>query len=165
MLRRFMLAAVAVLLAGCAGNPFASFDMAPGTPRDAVIARLGPPQRVFPLPNGERLQYSTQPFGQEAWMVDLDAAGRVLQVRQVLTENNFHRIVPGQWTLADVEREFGPPAQVDRVASWPRPILTYRWKDVVNTDMFYWVYLDGRNVVQRAHPGIDYINDAPPDKG
>jgi hypothetical protein len=84
------------------------------------------------------------------------ADGRVLSARQVLNEGDFHRIVPGQWTGADVEREFGPPARGDRVASWDGPVLTYRWRDVQNADMFYWVYLDPQGIVRRAHPGMEF---------
>ena len=157
-LRTLLLALLAGLLAACAVNPFAAFAIAPGTPRDAVLARMGPPQRVVRLPAGERLQYSMQPVGQYAWMVDLDAAGKVVQARQVLTQADFNRIVPGTWTRDDVEREFGRPAWVDGVASWRGPIMTYRWRDVQNSDMFYWIYLDERNVVQRAHPGMEFIN-------
>ncbi|MEO7549003.1 MAG: hypothetical protein ABIT82_11305 [Ramlibacter sp.] len=155
-MRTFALALGGALLAACASNPFNAYGVQPGTPRDAVIARLGKPTRVVPLPGGDRLQYSLQPFGQYAWMVDLDTAGNVLQSRQVLTAAEFHRIAPGQWTRADVEREFGRPASIDSVASWKGPIMTYRWND--GSDMFYWVYLDERNVVQRAHPGMEFVN-------
>lgn len=162
MMRRFLLVAAAALVAGCAGNPFGGYNVPVGTSRDAVVARMGPPQRVFRLPNGERLEYSQQPWGQQAWMVDLDGSGRVVQATQVLNENNFYRIEVGKWTRDDVEREFGRPAKIDRVSSWPGPVLNYRWRDRVNTDMFYWVYLDANNVVQRAHPGIDVINAPDP---
>lgn len=146
----------ALLLAACA-SPFATGGIAPGAPREEVLARLGTPTRVVPLANGaQRLQYSLQPAGQYAWMVDLDASGHVTSARQVLTEGDFNRIVPGQWTGADVEREFGPPARVDRVASWNGPVLTYRWKDIQGADMFYWVYLDPQGVVRRAHPGMEF---------
>jgi hypothetical protein len=118
---------------------------------------MGQPGRIVPLPGGgQRLQYSLQPAGQYAWMVDLDAGGRVMSARQVLTEAEFNRIVPGQWTGADVEREFGPPARVDQVASWNGPVMAYRWKDRQNADMFYWVYLDPQGVVRRAHPGMEF---------
>ena len=89
-------------------------------------------------------------------MVDLDRAGRVVSARQVLTLAEFSRIVEGQWTRADVEREFGPPARVDGVASWRGDILTYRWND--GSDMFFFVYLDANQVVQRAHPGMEFVN-------
>jgi hypothetical protein len=147
-----------LLLSGCAANPFGGYDIAPGTPHGEVIARMGQPQRVVPLANGQRLQYSLQPFGQHAWMVDLDPTGRVVLARQVLTETNFNRIEPGRWTREDVEREFGRPAWIDGVASWRGPIMTYRWRDLGGGDMFYWIYLDERNVVQRAHPGMEFFN-------
>ena len=155
---RLLLAFAAALLSACAITPFGGFDVAPGTPREAVIARMGAPYRVVRLANGERLQYSMQPVGRQAWMVDLDAAGKVVQARQVLTEANFHRIEPGKWTREDVEREFGRPAWIDGVASWNGPVMTYRWRDRANSDMFYYVYLDRQNVVQRAHPGMEFIN-------
>jgi hypothetical protein len=158
ILRQLLLACSVALLFGCAGNPFTGYDIAPGTAREAVIARMGQPQRVVRLPTGERLQYSLQPGGRYAWMVDLDATGKVVQVRQVLTQANFNRIETGKWTRDDVEREFGRPAWVDGVASWKGPIMTYRWRDTQGSDMFYWVYLDERNVVQRAHPGMEFIN-------
>ena len=149
-------AGLAVLLTACAGNPFNAYSVQPGTARDAVIARLGQPTRVVRLAAGERLQYSLQPFGQSAWMIDLDASGRVVRSRQVLTATEFNRIEVGKWTRDDVEREFGRPARVDGVVSWNGPIMTYRWND--GSDMFYYVYLDRRNVVQRAHPGMEFIN-------
>jgi len=127
----------------------------PGMTRADVAAKWGQPTRVVPLPTGERLQYSYQPWGQQAVMVDLDAAGRVTQVRQVLDEAEFARIsTKGDWTRADVEREFGPPAYVGSVASWDGPILTYRWRGGM-IDQLYWVYLDRAGVVRRAHAGMD----------
>lgn len=146
----------AIVSAGCAGHPSHAYSPATGTSRAQVLAQLGQPTRVVRLAEGERLQYSLQPFGQAAWMVDLDGAGRVLRSRQVLTASELTRIEPGSWTRTDVEREFGPPARVDRVASWNGPILTYRWND--GSDMFYWIYLDPRDVVRRAHPGMEFIN-------
>ena len=156
-MRTIALLVPALLLAACA-SPYNGFNVQPGTPRDAVIARMGQPTAAVPLPNGgQRLQYSLQPFGQYAWMVDLDGAGRVVQARQVLTAADFNRIQPG-WTRADVEREFGPPALIDGVASWSGPIMTYRWRDPVGSDMFYFVYLDQQGIVRRAHPGMEFRN-------
>ncbi|HYF43565.1 MAG TPA: hypothetical protein VEA35_14145 [Ramlibacter sp.] len=158
-MKRLLLAlSLSALLAACAGNPFGAERVAPGTPREGVIASLGPPTRVLRLDGGERLQYSTQPFGKWAWMVDLDPAGRVVRSRQVLTEAEFHRIQPGRWTRDDIEREFGPPAWIDGVASWTGPVMTYRWQHADRSDMFYHVYVDPRGVVQRAHPAMEFVN-------
>lgn len=151
---KYLFAAVCALLTGCAG--LLPTDIPPGTPRDAVIARAGQPTRTVALPGGgQRLQYSLQPVGRQAWMVDLDPAGKVVRVEQALTEANFMRIQPG-WTREDVEREFGPPAWIDHVASWNGPIMNYRWRDRAYIDMWYWVYLDQAGIVRRAHPGVEY---------
>jgi hypothetical protein len=160
---RSLVLVAALLLAGCA-HPWNIVSVAPGTPRDQVIARAGQPTRVLPLAGGgQRLQYSLQPLGRYAFMVDLDPSGRVVAARQVLTANEFQRIEPGRWTRDDVEREFGPPAMVDHVTSFQGDVLTYRWAER-NEPMFYWVYVDAAGVVQRAHPGMEFIN-SPNDGG
>jgi len=144
------LVAVAAFMAGCAFTP-----VQPGMSREQVMASYGTPTRVVPLPAGTRLQYSRQPAGQSAVMVDLDAAGKVVGVREVMKLHEFLRIEPGKWTRDDVEREFGPPARIDGVASWPGDIMNYRWRDNVQ-DMYYWVYLDAGNRVQRTGQGIEF---------
>lgn len=159
-MRPYAILAPALLLAACA-HPWNSVNVPSGATRDQVIARAGQPVAVVPLAGGgQRLQYTLQPFGHYAFMVDLDAAGRVTQSRQVLTEREFHRIEPGRWTRDDILREFGPPARIDGVSSWQGPVWTYRWRDVANTDMFYWVYFDPQGMVQRAHPGIEFRGPA-----
>ncbi|MFT3718363.1 hypothetical protein [Pseudorhodoferax sp.] len=143
------MALAAVWLAGCA-------VVQPGMTRAQVFAAWGQPTRSVSLQGGERLQYTQQPAGQQAWMVDLDAAGQVVRVRQVLTEQEFARIATdGSWTRADVEREFGPAPDRERVSSWDGPILTYRWRSGA-TDLYYWVYLDHAGIVRRAHQGMDW---------
>lgn len=148
---RWILLAAAALLSACATVS----SLQPGMTREQVLAQWGQPSRVVRLTMGERLQYVYQPYGQETVMVDLDPAGRVVQARQVLNEREFARIsTQGDWTHADIEREFGPPAWVESVASWDGPIWTYRWRGGMVDQMFY-VYLDRGGVVRRAHPGMD----------
>ena len=124
----------------------------PGMSQQEVLAHYGKPSRELPYGAGTRMQYSRQPAGQSAVMVDLDAAGKVLRVREVLMPAEFTKIEVGKWTRADVEREFGGPAHIDGVASWSGDIMNYRWRDV-DQDMFFWVYLDAANVVQRTGQG------------
>lgn len=137
------------LLASCAVT-----SVKPGMTREEVIAGYGKPSGIVPISTGTRLQYSRQPLGQSAVMVDLDASGKVVSAREVLTPAEFSKIEIGQWTRRDIEREFGPPASIDRVASWPSDIMTYRWRDAI-TDMFFFVYLDAANVVQRTGQGME----------
>jgi len=147
------LALAALLLGGCAVD-----RVLPGTTRAEVLAKYGQPSREVVLATGSRLQYSFQPAGQQAVMVDLDAAGRVVSSRQVLQSAEFARIGINQWSRADVEREFGRSALIDRVASWPGDIMTYRWKDA-SQDMFFYVYLDAANIVQRTGQGMEFKNE------
>ncbi len=150
------LALAVMLVAACAFSP-----PRPGMSREEVVAQYGKPSRVVPLPAGTRLQYSLQPAGQGALMVDLDPAGKVVAVRQMMTLAELSRIEPLKWTREDVEREFGRPASIDRVASWPGDIMTYRWLDITQ-DMYFWVYLDASNVVQRTGQGMEIpvrVND------
>ncbi|WP_232532979.1 MULTISPECIES: outer membrane protein assembly factor BamE [Ramlibacter] len=145
-----------LMVAGCATG----YNLQPGMNRDQVIASMGRPTAVVPLPNGgERLQYSQQPAGQYAYMVDMDSSGRMVSFRQVLNQNEFSRLNAniGQWTRADVEREFGRPARIERLANWNGDIMTYRWNEGPKMDRFYWVYLDSQNIVRRAHPGIETL--------
>ncbi|HYF19644.1 MAG TPA: hypothetical protein VEA40_17390 [Ramlibacter sp.] len=152
---RFAPLLLAAALAGCATH----FGLEPGASRDQVLSRLGRPTAVVKLPTGERLQYSNQASGnamhRQAWMADLDGSGRLVRVYQALTTDNFQRIRLGEWTRAQVEQEFGPPARVDTAGNWNGPIMTYAWHDDI-VDKYFWVYLDERGVVQRAHPGTDY---------
>lgn len=152
MLKFFLPAAVtaALALGGCAVG-----SVQPGDSGEAVTARYGTPSRVVPLTTGSRLQYSRQPAGQSAFMVDLDASGRVTAAREVMNPANFVRVVPGQWTREDTERELGRPASIDHVASWPGDILTYRWLDA-DQPMYFSVYLDARNRVQRVGQGMEF---------
>jgi len=150
-------AALAALLAtGCAYNA-----VQPGMSREQVFSSYGTPTRTVPLASGTRLQYSTQPAGQTAIMVDLDAAGKVVSARQVLNPQDFSRIEIGKWARDDVEREFGRPASIDRVSNWPGDVMTYRWL-AADQPMLFWVYLDAGNVVRRVGQGMEFpirLND------
>ena len=143
----------AIVVSGCA----ALSAVQPGMQRAEVIARMGQPSQTLPQENGTRLLYSRQPAGQQVFQVDFDASDRVVQIRQMLTIQELRRIVVGQWTREEVEREFGPPASIEHAANWPNDILTYRWYD--GQDMFYWVYVDANNIVRRAEPGVEYHFD------
>ena len=138
------------LVTGCAVQ-----SVQPGASRDEVVSRYGTPSRVVALVSGTRLQYSRQPAGQSAVMVDLDAAGRVTSVREVLNLAGFSTLLVGQSTREDTERALGRPASVDRVGSWSGDIMTYRWRDH-DQDMLYWFYLDASQVVRRTAQGMEF---------
>ncbi len=152
-LKKYGLLAAAVSvswLAGCASPPPAT-----GASQQAVLAQYGKPTAIVDLPNGKRLQYSTQPFGRTALMVDMDASGRVTETRQVLNATDFARVRTGQWTRDDILREYGSPASIDRVGNWAGDILTYRWGNGPEPMLFY-VYLDASQVVQQTVSTLEY---------
>ena len=146
----FIAVALITLFTGCAVQ-----SVQPGASREEVVSRYGTPSRVVALASGTRLQYSRQPAGQSAVMVDLDATGRVTSVREVLNLAGFSALVVGQSSREDTERALGRPASVDRVGSWAGDIMTYRWRDH-DQDMLYWFYLDARQVVQRTAQGMEF---------
>lgn len=132
-----------------------------GTPRDQVVSHLGQPTAAHPLPQGERLVYSLLPAGTEVYNLDFDAAGRLARTEQVLTQERLERIPLDQWNRADLDRTFGPPLRVERVARWDGDIWTYRFKQG-SDPRFAHIHLDPTGVVRR----IGFTDDIPnTDKG
>lgn len=136
----------ALALAGCA-TP--SSGVLPGNSSEAVLARMGPPTARYPLAQGERLQYSAQPFGGSVYNVDLDAAGKVVSVQQVLDEALYGAIQPDAWTQADVLRQFGRPALVSRVGNFNGPVWSYRYVSRDGAMRMLHVFIDPAGTVRR----------------
>lgn len=152
-LRRTLLLALSLGLAGCAIDPT---RLPAGATRAEALQRLGQPTAVYPLQGGgERLQYSRAPAGFEVNVVDLDGAGRVVAVRQVLDDRWFPLdIQTDVWREGDVLRTYGRPYEISRVASFEGTVWSWRYK-VMNTPRFLYVYLDPQGVVRRWHTGDD----------
>lgn len=130
---------LAALLAACA---FPDGEKL-GAARADVVARLGAPAGVARLSEGgERLLYTTQPAGSQVFHLDFDAHGRLVRKEQVLTFARLSAIPVGAWTVADVQRTFGPPMLVERVARFDGDIWTYR-------------FLDSSSIRRQAHVHID----------
>lgn len=152
---RLLLMPVAVLvalLAGCA-TPGPSLV---GADRAAVQSKIGPPPEQFALPGGgERWLYPWGGLQQRVDVVDFDSTGRVAQVRQVRTGENFARVRVDVDTQADIRREFGPPRTVvpyPRVGlvGWSFPYLE---NDIWRSEMV--IYFDAQGIVRRIENGPD----------
>lgn len=88
------LAFVALLgLAGCAAFP----TIEPGTTTEGqIVATYGQPTRRWANPDGaSTLEYATQPAGVSCFMVTVSAEGRVVNVRDALSDTNLARVQPG----------------------------------------------------------------------
>ncbi len=143
MLARLALLVLAVQISGCA---LPAREKA-GALRAEVVARLGPPTASFPLPSGERLLYSELPAGFAAYNLDFDASGRLVRNEQVLTQARFENLPVGIWTTADVQRTFGAPLRVERVARFEGDIWTYRFRQNSDPRLAH-VHLDRQGVVR-----------------
>jgi hypothetical protein len=82
-------------LAGCASyGPGDRLDR--GTTLAQAEQQMGARTGLYPLPGGgQRAEFARGPFGKHTYMLDYDAGGQLVAWNQVLTEENFTRIVPG----------------------------------------------------------------------
>ena len=147
-----LLAGCIALLTACASDPA---NLAPGASRDQALNALGPPTARYPMPDGERLQYSRQPMGFQVYDADFDRSGKLLTVTQVLDEGFFQRAIqPGVWRTEDVQRTFGPPSVIERVGDFNGVVWTYNYL-MMNSRRFLHIYIDPQGVVRRVHSTDD----------
>jgi putative hemolysin len=100
--------AVAVVLAACASPGPA--DLKPGATAAEISAQMGSPRATYALPNGgKRLEFAGR--GARTYMLDVDAAGRLVDAVQVLNEDNFRNIRAGM-TREQVLMTLGQPNQI-----------------------------------------------------
>lgn len=159
-LRRTACVVLVLLATACASDP-ARLPL--GSTRAEALQQLGTPTAIYPLSGGERLQYSRAPAGFEVNNVDLDATGRVVSVRQELSERWFgSTIQPGVWREADVLRTFGRPFEVTRVTSFDGTVWTWRYKQM-NSRRFLYIYVDPAGRVDHYNVGDD-LADLPNDR-
>lgn len=150
--------ALACLVAGCASDP-SRLEL--GRSRAEALQQLGTPTAVYPSSSGERLQYSRAPAGTEVNNVDLDAAGRVVSVRQELDERLFgSTIQPDIWRVADVLRTYGRPMEISRVTSFNGVVWSWRYR-AMNSFRFLYIYIDPQGLVDHYSVGDDLTRDRP----
>lgn len=153
----------AALLAGCAA--FGPTLPRAGDAEADVLRTMGAPSGRYPMPAGAtRLEYATGPFGRHTWMVDVDAAGRVTQVAQVLDEANlaaFQARAPGL-PRDELLRALGRPGE-RRAGGWAGGEV-WSWRYPTNDCLWYQVSLDDGARVTGAAFGIDPACDPPSDR-
>lgn len=145
--RTALLAAAAMLLAGCAAIDY--YRLEPGKSAEADVRRaLGEPALVFTDPDGSRqLAFPHGPAGTETHMAFLSPDGRLIRLEQVLSEDQFRRIVGGVTTRAQVERLIGPPWRVVDFTNLRQVAWDYVFRDTWGYVVDFSVMLDERGVV------------------
>lgn len=126
-------------LAGCAS--YGSGNIAAGMSENEVNARAGKPAASGRLANGEEYRdYSTQPFGFTISRVTFTPDGRVRDVRNLLTEENYKNLQLGM-TPEQVLAVVGPsPSYEQRSYAGGTKSWTYRYRDYEVVKLLHVIY-------------------------
>ncbi len=124
LLNALCLAAV-LALAGCAASPD---GLKPGASAEEIRAQMGTPVATYALPGGgKRMEFRGN--GPRTYMLDVDAAGRLIQWVQVLNETNFGNIAPGM-TREQVLMTLGRPSDVSVVGRQGVEVWSYHFQNI-----------------------------------
>lgn len=148
---------VALMLAACA-QPWQQFQT--GQDQSAIIARMGPPRETYDLPNGgRRLMWPTQPMGTTTVAADIDASGKIVNVRQVLQISEFNRAEIGTWTRNDVLINFGRPVETAFFRLSQREVWSYRYVENNITPLLFNFSFDTTGVLRETLRTPDPLRD------
>ena len=133
------------------------------TPKADVLKAWGSPTATYALQQGgERLEYATGPWGRMTWMIDLDAAGRVTQARQVLGEAEFFQLQSAAGLSSeDVLRWIGSPGERRAARGGGQ---TWSWRYPTNDCLLFQASITADGKLQGAAFNIDPTCDGPSDK-
>ena len=116
----------AAVLAGCASvNPG---NLKPGDTVEQVKTQMGTPRATYALPGGgQRLEFRGS--GPRTYMVDVDAAGKMVSWVQVLNETNFRNIVPGM-SREQVLMTLGQPDETGAIGRERTELWSYNFQNI-----------------------------------
>ena len=126
-----------------------------GDTREAVTAKFGPPTALYPAPGGQVLEYATGPFGQETWMTQIGADGRLTAFEQVLTGQKFATLQIGAATRDEVLRTLGRPAERSYLALPDLEVWSYRYKENGVWNSMMHAHFDRAGVLRMMQNGPD----------
>ncbi|MFA7292539.1 MAG: hypothetical protein WC023_09855 [Rhodocyclaceae bacterium] len=145
-------ACIALLVSACAG--YAGHGLQPGVADLVDIkATMGEPAMQWQGADGSlQLSYPRGPEGPHSFMAYLGPDGRLTHIENVLNEQQFARIVPGETTQAEVLRLLGPPTPQWTSYFKARDELVWEWLycDYGNQNARLDVLFDGREGVVRT---------------
>ena len=141
-------------LAGCDQERIKELEEGVSTEAD-VRARFGVPEKVWeagdmaPLPmpgaaaepGARTLEYNRQPAGQVNYMITIGPDGRMTALRQVLTPQNFARVLPGM-PMETVRKMLGKPMKVTPFALKRETHYDWRYLNPPSTAMIFTVVFD-----------------------
>lgn len=160
--RAVIVLALALVLTGCSTPSSLT-----GRTADEVRKAWGEPAARHPampgpVPLDQRWEYPTGPMGRQTWMVDLDAQGRVRQVKQVLTEQGLQQIQSqGPTPVAVLRRQIGSPGQVQALGRGRGQVWSWRYE--TNDCLWFQMLVDDRDIASAGAFVPDPRCDAPSD--
>jgi hypothetical protein len=140
-------------LAGCAG--WGRTVPAIGDPVPTVTAKFGQPTAIYPLPQGQVLEYATGPFGQQTYMARIGTDGRLASFEQVLSGEKFATIAVDRATRDEVLRTLGRPAETSYLALPKLEVWSYRYKESGVWNSMMHVHFDRAGIVRMMQNGPD----------
>jgi hypothetical protein len=154
--------AVALLLTAC--GHYGPGKLQPGQTEAEARAALGEPTLRSTLPGGAtRLDYGRGPYGKQSWRVELDAAGKVTGISQLLNDSNFQSLRPG-WSKDQVLDRVGPPSETRVGWRGLGEVWSYRFDDWFTPCRWFQVWLvEGR--VREAGYSTDPVCQEPVQRG
>lgn len=130
--------AAALAVTGCAS--YKPQDIRAGQTEAELQQLMGKPTGRYTGPNGQtRLEFASGPYGRTTWLVDVDAAGKVLDWGQVLNEGRFAFVQQNfegkdkdwlRYTLGRPGEVRGGGWQGGQVWSWRYPTNECFWYQV-----------------------------------
>jgi hypothetical protein len=141
-------------LVGCDQQRIAELEEGVATEAD-VRARFGEPENIWdagdmaslPLPGaaaapGARtLEYNRQPAGNVNYMITIGPDGRMSALRQVLTPQNFAKVLPGM-SMEQVRKMLGKPMKITPYALKRETQYDWRYLNPPSRPMIFTVVFD-----------------------
>lgn len=138
-------------LAGCDQQRITELEEGVSTETD-VRARFGEPEKIWEAPDmaslpmpgaaaepGARtLEYNRQPAGNVNYMITIGPDGRMTALRQVLTPQNFDRVLPGM-SMEQVRKMLGKPMKVTPYVLKQETHYDWRYLNPPSTPMIFTV--------------------------
>jgi hypothetical protein len=154
-----VLAVTAALVAGCAAISSATPRALPSGASEAeVLATMGKPTGRYTFTEGGyRLEFARGPQGRETWMIDFDAAGRMVDSEQVMDLWYLSRVTPGLDTQ-DVLVRVGHPGSIRPIPRQQLSVWSYRYPTF--DCLWYQISIGDDGKVISGSPGIDPQCDA-----
>ena len=149
-------------LAGCDSEHIKALEEGVATEAD-VRARFGEPEKIWEArdlvslpvpgallePGARTLEYNRQPAGNVNYMITIGPDGKMSALRQVLTPQNFDKVLPGM-SMEQVRKLLGKPMKITPYALKRETHYDWRYLNPPNTAMIFTVVMDADYRVSRT---------------